>query len=234
MEERAKAFWADFFGIEPEELDQPGVRVVPHRGLGEYAGAWIFWRGDTVFLSIPETMVDEIQAAVRTVGWQREPEQWGRLFHHRAERWIGPAIQAFLNPSRFSPLPGGEGTRLPDPAPLLSRLEAACDPEEWSHAGLDPTRPEPCFGVWVEDQLVAAAQNSFWAVDTISPGLIVHPAHRGRGYGKAVLSAAVSDALAQGHLALYQTLRSNTPAVQAAVSLGFTPFATHLAIRFRS
>jgi GNAT superfamily N-acetyltransferase len=234
METRTKAFWGEFFGVEPDELDRPGVRVVPHQGLGDYPGAWIFWRGGTVFLSTPASLAEPIRKAIPAIGSHRPPIEWAELFHDRTERQIGPAYQGFLDPARFRPAPGGTEGRLVASGSLLERLQAECDPEEWSHAGLDPARPEPCFGFSVAGRIVAAAQNSFWAVDAVSPGLIVHPEHRGRGFGKAVLSAAVRHALEHQHLVLYQTLLSNAPAIRAAASLGFTPFATHLALRFRS
>lgn len=234
MEKRTKAFWGDFFGIEPEELDRPGVRAVPHRGLGDYPGAWIFWRRDTVVLSTPASLVEPTRKAIAATGRHRSPAEWAQLFHERTERCIGPAYQGFLDPARFRPALRGTERQCLVSGPLLERLQAECDPEEWSHAGLDLTRPEPCFGLMLDEQVVAAAQNSFWAVDTVSPGLIVHPEYRRRSLGKAVLSAAVTHALEQRHLVLYQTLLCNTPAIRAAASLGFTPFATHLAIRFRS
>jgi hypothetical protein len=45
------------------------------------------------------------------------------------------------------------------------------------------------------------------------------------------VSAAVEEALAEGHLVLYQTLRANRPALGIARRLGFSDFASHLAVR---
>lgn len=235
MRERTERFWSDFFGLAPDELCQPGVRVVPHRGLGDYAGAWIFWREETIFLSTPPDLVDEIRAAIpSTVSRLPEPQRLASVFATRAERWIGPAYQGYLERDRF------RGSELPGVSPvdaeegLLEALCVACDPEEWAHAGIEPQRPEPCFGVTCDQRLVAVAQNAFWSEGTVSPGLLVHPDYRGRGYGKAVLAAATADALRGGHLVLYQTLCGNVPAVRAASALGYAQFATHLAVRFRA
>lgn len=234
MARRVKEFWGDFFGIEPQELDRTGVQVVAHRGLGDYSGAWVFWRKNTILLSTPADLVAATRQAVEAAGDIDAPEALAHIFVQHAERLVGPAYQGYLDPSNFRPCHG------PDVVPLLTRhsllgdLAAECDPDEWSAAGIDPERPEPCFGYLCGDRIVAAVQNAFWAESTVSPGLIVHPDFRGRGYGKAVLSAAVSDALEQDHLVLYQTLWSNTCAVRAAAALGFTPFASHLAVRFRT
>lgn len=234
MARRVEEFWGDFFGIEPQELDQPGARVVAHCGLGDYPGAWIFWRRGTVLLSTPAELVVATRQAVESAGGTNAPETLAHLFGQHAERLIGPAYQGYLDPGNFRRCNGPAVVPLLNRHSLLDDLAAECEPDEWSAAGIDSARPEPCFVCLVGDRIVAAAQNAFWAESTVSPGLIVHPDFRGRGYGKAVLSATVSDALQQDHLVLYQTLWSNTCAVRAAAALGFTPFASHLAVRFRT
>jgi GNAT superfamily N-acetyltransferase len=235
MRKRAEQFWADFFGLEPEELDRPGARVVAHRGLGDYAGAWIFWRDGTVLISTPPQLADEIRTVLRTTAVvPHEPERLVELFAGRTERMIGPAYQGYLDPDAFRPHQAAGAPPVPVETGLIQSLRVACDPEEWSHAGIEPERPEPCFGYCVENRLVALAQNAFWAEGTVSPGLIVHPGYRGQGYGKTVLTAAAADALTHGHLVLYQTLLANAPAIHTATALGFTQFATHLAVRFQA
>jgi len=235
MRTRVEQFWCDFFGLSPEELRKPGGRVVAHRGLGDYPGAWIFWREDTIILSTPPELIADTDGLYRSAADRfREPASLAELFAARTERVIGPAYQGFLDPDQFRPhLCPGTGL-LPTQERLLDELRAACKAEEWLHAGIEPERPEPCFGYYLDHKLIAVAQNAFWSDSAVSPGLIVHPGYRGRGYGKAVLTAAASDALQSGHLVLYQTLLSNASAVRAAEALGFTQFATHLAIRFRA
>lgn len=233
MRERVERYWGGFFGLEPGELARPGVRVVAHCGLGDYRGAWIFWRGAAVIVSVPGELVAETRARFREAGSGWEPEGVAEWFADRTERRMGPAYQGYLDPTGFRPA-GGSGVGVLSGAEgELEALRAACDPVEWSHAGIEAARPEPCFGCWHEGRLVAVAQNAFWAEGVVSPGLLVHAAYRGRGFGKAVLAAATAAALEHGHLPLYQTLESNRPAVRAAEALGYRPFARHLALRFR-
>ena len=61
--------------------------------------------------------------------------------------------------------------------------------------------------------------------------IVTHPAHRGRGLGKAAVSAIARIALARGLVAQYRTLCANTPSMAIARALGFQRFATTLAIR---
>jgi GNAT superfamily N-acetyltransferase len=65
-------------------------------------------------------------------------------------------------------------------------------------------------------------------------GVVTHPAYRGHGYGRAVVSAATGQGLEAGFIVLYQTLLANAPSVALATGLGYQPYATHLAVRLTS
>jgi RimJ/RimL family protein N-acetyltransferase len=62
-------------------------------------------------------------------------------------------------------------------------------------------------------------------------GIITHPDVRGQGYGRAVVSAISAYGLAADLVPRYQTLAANTPSVAIARALGFTHYATTLAVR---
>jgi len=64
--------------------------------------------------------------------------------------------------------------------------------------------------------------------------VLTHPAHRGSGLGRNVVSEVVRRALAQHQLLLYQTLESNVAAVRLALGLGYTRYARHLAVRLKN
>ncbi len=56
--------------------------------------------------------------------------------------------------------------------------------------------------------------------------------HRGRGHGKAVVSATTGKLLRQGLVGVFGTLTSNIPSIRAARAVGYHPFATVFAARF--
>jgi RimJ/RimL family protein N-acetyltransferase len=60
---------------------------------------------------------------------------------------------------------------------------------------------------------------------------VTHPGDRGRGYGKAVVSAMSAHGLATGGVLQYRTLQANLPSVGIAQALGFQRFALTLAVR---
>ena len=235
MREEAIRYWARFFGLPPTALEADGVHVVPHVGLADYHGAWLFWLGGTVVVSVPPERVAAIQDAAETlVGSFPKAEHAQRLFGAEVEQCIGPAYQGYLERAAFRPRPH-PGVRLlsEGDATALDRLRDACGEIAWDHASIAPENGASVWGLLQNDELLAAAQCEPWVPGVASPGVVAHPSHRGRGYGRAVVSAAVAEALGDGDLVLYQTLLSNAPAVTVARSLGFQHLATHVAVRFR-
>jgi predicted GNAT family acetyltransferase len=89
------------------------------------------------------------------------------------------------------------------------------------------------FGCFLDDRIVAVAGNIMWDPRTANPGVITHPDYRQKGYGVAVVSAAVRSALNNNYLVLLQTLIANTPAMKIAQRLGFQPYAQHVAVVFK-
>src|SRR2546430_10696968 len=51
--ERYDRFWAEYLGVSPGELNQPGVSIVAHVGLQGYGGVWCFCRRDRTVGSAP-------------------------------------------------------------------------------------------------------------------------------------------------------------------------------------
>jgi len=229
-------FWSGFFGLTARELLTPGLYVMPHVGLADYHGAWVFEYGEARVVSVPEWMLEELRAssAILVDRPAHDPQVLQSLFGERIQRVIGPAYHGYLAPGAFRPY-AATGVRIltSDDDAAITRLREACSETAWSHAGIEPERETPRFGVWLEGCLASIAQNEVLAPGAVSPGVVTHPYFRGRGCGKAAVSAVAADALARGELVLYQTLLSNAPAMAVAAALGFQAFGTHVAIRFR-
>ena len=87
------------------------------------------------------------------------------------------------------------------------------------------------FGCFAGDRLAAAGMLERWGDRLLHVGIVTHPGHRGRGYGKAVVSAMSAHGLAAGGVMQYRTLQANLPSVGIARALGFQRFALTLAVR---
>lgn len=81
--------------------------------------------------------------------------------------------------------------------------------------------------------LLAAASLTRDGARLVAVGVIAHPAARGRGYGRAMVSALTAWALAQGASVHYQTPRANVASVAIARALGYQDLASALAVRLR-
>ena len=112
----------------------------------------------------------------------------------------------------------------PHDEPEFYRLSQECDRIGWQHSGSAFLQPH-LYGLFTGGRLLALAHYVLWAANAASIGVVTHPAHRGQGYGKAVVSAAMQDAFAQGHIVIYQTLCDNMRSIALAKRLGCQEYA---------
>lgn len=226
--QRVERYWSERFGVEPHILSRAGIFVVPHARPWEDSFAFVFIRGVTGVISVEPTLVAAIQDRTR----QKEPhlllsekalcEIFVRPLHHT----VGPAYQGYAEREEFRPAPSLLTRTLEtSEREILRQLQDAADPAEWEQSGIERADSE-LFGLFLgRKDLVAVAHYSLWAEDAASIGVLTHPAHRGRAYGKAVVSAAMQDAFDRGYWVLYQTIVANQPSVAVAEALGCRAYA---------
>lgn len=228
-----RAYWADFFGCPTRLLDQPGIYVLPHAELADYAGVYCFCRGTSALISVPPAEVDAWEARLVELppATLLDAGALSSILGLAPNRLIGPAPLAYADAATLRPLPTA-GTRLltgADELALLA-LQAACSTEEWEHGG-SAFGLLPLAGRFVRDELIALAGYERWGTQIAHIAVVTHPAHRGQGYGAEAVSLLAETVLARGMLAQYRTLRANQPALRLGASLGFEPYAETMAVR---
>lgn len=231
-------YWAAELGVPAGLLRQPGVHVAELAGgMADYRGAYLLRRESGVTLALPARLVEwaRPQAAQACV-----PEAvfdlafLAGLFGPAVDRIIGPAFQGFVDAGTFKPVEGRRTRPLSaEDIPALGRLRAACDVIEWAHSAIEPERPDSMFACFVGGDIAAAGTLLRGRDPVASLGIITHPAYRGRGYGRAVVSAMTAHALDNGLIPRYQTLLANAPSVTIARSLGYVEYGDTLAVRLR-
>lgn len=230
------AFWAASFGCSVADLHADRVTVVAHTAqYTGYAGVYMLRYGAASVVTVPPRCLSVVIDAVR----DKTPDEVFdsvfliSTFGNTIERLVGPSYRGCADASDFRPVdPRGTRPLGPEDSPALKRLAAACGPEAWSHSSIAFDRP-PVFGRFVGHEL-AAAGSLYSASDRLrNVGILTHPAFRGQGYGRAVVSAMCAHALASGEVPQYQTLLSNLPSLAIARALGFSQYATGLAARLR-
>lgn len=234
MSNRIHQYWSTIFGLTLEEIQHPGIRVVPHARPWEDSFAYVFLHDQTCVISVRATLVESVRRKTTDLPVDAALTCTGihRIFDQPINRIIGPAFQAYVEVDDFCPYPSPQvRTLLDEDEEWLQCLTQACDPKEWEHSGIKETS-SPLFGYFIDNQLVATSHYSMWAAYAASIGIITHPAHRDHGYGRATVSAAMQHALDQGHMVIYQTLLANTPSVALAKHLGCKLYAHTVAIHF--
>jgi RimJ/RimL family protein N-acetyltransferase len=228
------AFWAAQLGCSEARLGQPGTSVVPNGpGLADYRGATVVFRPPACVVAVPADWHEPVASRIG----QRPPSEvfdvllLRRVFGAAVDRVIGPAWLGYADASDVRPTPT-MGTRLltDQDQPELRRLASACGPTAWEHSGIDPERP-PVFGCFAGESLAAAGMLERWGDRLWHVGIVTHPGYRGRGYGKAVVSAMTAYGLAAGGVMQYRSLQANLPSIGIARALGFRRFALTLAVR---
>jgi len=228
------AFWAAHLGCSRAQLARPGTAVVRNGpDLAGYRGVTVVFRPPACVLAVPHDWYElaagrlgrRPAAAVFDIPLLRE------VFGSAVDQVIGPAWLGYADAGDFRPAPT-MGTRLltDQDLPALRRLADACGPTAWAHGGIRPGS-SPVFGCHAAGALAAAGMLEPWGARLLHVGIATHPAYRGRGYGKAVVSAMTAHGLAAGRVVQYRTLQANLASVGIARALGFQRFAQTLAVR---
>jgi GNAT superfamily N-acetyltransferase len=232
---RVAAYWDSFLGCTPEQLETPGTWVGSHAdtGLADYRGAYLLRRGESCVVSVPTPLLAVVTAQLADLPATAsfDISRLQRLFGDAIERIVGPAWQGYLRADDFRPVARPNVRQLtPADDPALRRLEEACGEREWEEVGIGRAE-QVIFGAFVGDRLVAAGMGELRAATLFHIGIITHPDYRSQGQGRAVVSAIAAYGLEAGLVPRYQALAANTPSVAIARALGFTHYATTLAVR---
>jgi len=227
--------WADHLGCAPEHFQTNRTLVVPHLGIGEYHGVFIFRFGAAVVASTPPPLLPTLGPRLEQLdAAQLVPEACVRAVGEAAvERVIGPAWYGYADVTSLQPI-ASTGVRLLtlDDAPLLERLRAACSEADWKEAG-DLTIDLPLVGQFIGGQLIAVAGYHVWWDCFAHICVITHPAARGHGYGKAVAHRLAEIALSRDLAPQYRALELNQASLGIATALGFEQCATSIALRLK-
>jgi GNAT superfamily N-acetyltransferase len=228
-------YWSSFLGCPREALSRPQTLVVPHAGLSDYHGLFVFLRHTLLVVSVPPHLLDTW--CPQAVGWLPadvlQEDRLRCLVGDAAERIVGPAFVGYTERDTFQPAHTGEVRVLgPHDGTAFTALQAACSPLEWEHGG-SQLGDQPVVGAYDGAHLVAVAGYTLWGGSIAHIAVVAHPQYRGQGYGKAVVSGLTAAVLSRGLVPQYRTLEANTPSMALARVLGFERYATTVAVRLR-
>ncbi|RPJ27495.1 MAG: GNAT family N-acetyltransferase [Chloroflexi bacterium] len=106
--------------------------------------------------------------------------------------------------------------------PYLQSLYEACTEGDLDEAAINVDEPDPViYGMFDGDQLVAYASHRYWEDVIADIGVLIHPGYRGRGLGKAVVSALCEWCIGSGVVPMYRVFSYNDHSCNLAQALGF-------------
>ena len=131
----------------------------------------------------------------------------------------------YLNPEHFKPF-----STTDYPVQYLSAtdqaaveiLKSACTVYEYEDSWVS-AEDECATGAFDGEKLIACASMYQW-MGFADPGVLIHPDYRGKGLGKATISALCEWALKQGRLIDYRCTTDNMVSAKLAESLGFQQY----------
>jgi GNAT superfamily N-acetyltransferase len=235
------SYWSTFFGC-PIPMMRPSQAVVfPHAGIGDYAGIYAMaFEGGCPIASVPPAALETARIVARD--WStdsiRNPAAIGAALGGEAGLAVGPAVVGYCDLGTFRPTRSSEGIRPllpsePHDVVAVNELRQACSSGDWD-AGGSMLNADVAIGLVLSLVLVALAGYELWGERLAHIAVVTHPAHRGRGYARAVVGRLAAHILERGLIPQYRTLESNTPSVRVGAGLGFIPFATSMAVRVRT
>ncbi|MGP4096194.1 GNAT family N-acetyltransferase [Nonomuraea sp. KM90] len=140
---------------------------------------------------------------------------------------LGPAALAYLDKADFVPAPAQAESLPPGHGDVLA-LVASVPEEDAQESGLDETT-SAAYVVRDGREVVAAAAYRPWLDTAAHVSVLTATTHRGRGLARAVASAAVADALANGLLPQWRARVEASRRVARA--LGFREHGEQISLR---
>jgi len=228
---RIDQYWADQLGISPGLLHSQELIVAP---LPESSDAYcsVFHHQAFTCIRVPPPSYEYLHPIISPKDRPSllTPAWWERALATTPHRAVGPAYLGYAGAEQLRPDVRHPARLLtPDDVAALAAFARGVGPLAWEHSGLGHEQ-QPIAGCWEDGRLVAAAGYRVWGGTLAHIGVTTHPAYRGGGYGRSVVSAIGLHALERDYVLQYRTLCSNTPSLAIAAALGFEAYATTLFI----
>lgn len=227
------AAWADLLGCSVELLRTQGAHLVPgSRALSNYQVYMARLPDSVLVWCLPGH-----QATARRVLSTTAVED---LFCPATCREIArvdgqldlvAVRHSFVDRNGFHPANGAAGERLGWEDPQLDQLRQACGEEDWSQGGFEDRQGALLYGLRDGGRLVAAGNMTDFRGVPADVGIVTHPAHRGQGFARRLVSHMVAEQLSAVGLVRYRALETNVPSLAVARSLGFVARGEHLRVR---
>ena len=226
-------YWASDLGCPVGALTADSILVVPDPEPERRNLLFFLMHRDACIISVPPSLVNSLGS--RTRQWKNQEsvldeERLKMLLDIPVERIVGPAFIGYAEKATFKPVKHTRVRVLNEhDVDALEQLRLGCSTQDWQHGG-SQFGEQPLVGRFLRNELIAVAGYETWGSHIAHISVVTHPAHRGKGYGRDVVSRVAEIALNRHLIPQYRTLYSNRSSVAIAQSLGFVPYASTVAV----
>jgi len=222
---RVVSAWAIHTGVEPATFRSSGIHAVQREDLAALVVVKI--RAATVVVA-PYTGLSAI-AGLQSHELLSAPTLLERLARCDPE-FIGSASIGF----RESAFGGAQQHAIvPADEAAVDEMRAAVPESEWHEGGLDDM-PDRWAVRSPDGGIAALAGFERWGDGLAQIGVVASTALRGRGFARAVASAAVTEAHNAGLVAQWRSRAGNESSQRLGASLGFVVLGQQAAVALRT
>lgn len=226
--------WAELLGCDVALLHRPGIHFVPGNDqLHDWKGIFVARVVEgAVLVYGPEPLVPHLAPLLEGVSPAAafQPDFVARLAGKGRPLVLGPGRYTFVDTAHFRPAEHSAGSPLPLEDPALEGLRAACREDDWEESGLAYARA-PLYGIKSDRLLMAVSHLAPYRSRQADIGILVHPAHRGRGLARRLVSHVATEVLPEVGVLRYSAALTNTASLAVADALGFVPRGEQMAVR---
>lgn len=221
---RVMANWAHYFAVEAALFEQPGTTFLPSKVQSSQPTMYLYQINKRTVIEYHKVSASQLQQLATQ----------SLLNFDEIANFFGQGSVAldytdhifYLDKRHFTPCHVNKVcyTRMltQSDAPALDELHGACPWSEVDNAYVEIDQ-DAVSGAFVADKLVAAA--SAYELDGfLDLGVLTHPSHRGKGLGKAAISALCSSLIDRDKLFQYRCHDSLHSSIGIAHSIGFTKY----------
>jgi GNAT superfamily N-acetyltransferase len=220
----------------PAAFRGPGrhVHLQPAQDSTKVGWVWVVALGDSTCVSLPpsaSTLVHDLRQRDLDADLT-DPATAGRVLGP-VEEVVGPATLAFLDPTTVDINDDPRVALVPAGHQSVRHLAAASGPDGAEESGI--LAVESAVAVWqVAGRVVAASGYQAWHGHLGHLSVLVDPAFRGRGLGKAVAARAVGQVVRAGLVPQWRARSTLGASRQIARSLGFVELGRQTSYRLAS
>jgi hypothetical protein len=233
-------YWASFLACPASTLRANRGLAVSHAGLGAYQGIYAITIGvGSPIVSVPASLLDTARRIAPTWSSEsiRRPNDFMGILGDSAGQVVGPASISYCDPTTFRPprVSSDVRTLSVDNARDVAAVEdlrRACSTLDWESGGSVLQRDDS-VGIFIRNRLVALAGFEIWGERLAHISVVTRASDRRQTFGSTVVGALASRLMSHGLIPQYRTLEANTASLRVGAKLGFVPYGTSMAIRFR-